>query len=122
MRSGTQWGRRFAAVVGLLWVLGPAGVRAGQDVTVTNFGEMEPVVFDHTSHAESHGCDTCHHPKSSGGAHRCGSCHRAQDTKAGMKFEDAAHKEGVGRCWGCHLKKGARKALECEQCHRGTSE
>lgn len=92
--------------------------QAKQLLTVTNFGEMEPVVFDHTAHAESFGCETCHHAKRSGGAHRCGTCHTGKAVRKIPTFEDAAHKEGLGKCWGCHLKEGARKKLECEDCHR----
>jgi hypothetical protein len=111
----------LALAIAGAFALAPCTVEAQgeQEVTVTNFGEIEPVVFNHTAHAEAHGCEACHHPKRATGAHRCGSCHLAQDTKTTMKFEDAAHKEGVGRCWACHLKKGARKKLECEDCHRG---
>ena len=112
-------GFTLAIALALGLALGEKDARAEQDVTVTNFGEMDPVVFDHTTHAETHGCEACHHVKRSGGAHRCGTCHLEQETKAGIKLEDAAHKEGVGKCWGCHLKKEARKKLDCEDCHRG---
>jgi len=91
--------------------------QAKQPLKVTNFGDMDPVVFDHTTHAESFSCETCHHAKRSGGSHRCGSCHEGEASAVAMTFEDAAHKEGVGKCWGCHFKNGAQKKLECEQCH-----
>lgn len=107
----------IAAGLGLPLCAGDAGAK--QDLTVTGFGSMDPVVFDHTTHADAHGCEACHHAKQSGGAHRCGTCHLANDTKGGMKFEDAAHKEGVGKCWGCHLSPEARRKLDCEDCHKG---
>jgi len=91
---------------------------AVQEIKVTNYGEMEPVIFNHTRHAEDLGCDTCHHAKGTEGAHRCGACHRGEDGKT-LRFEEAAHKDKVGRCWPCHLAPKARKPLECEDCHRG---
>jgi len=102
--------------LGLACAAGTAG--AVQEITVTNYGEMEPVIFNHTRHAEDLGCDTCHHAKGTEGAHRCGACHRGEDGKT-LRFEEAAHKDGVGRCWPCHLAPKARKPLECEDCHRG---
>jgi len=102
-----------------LWALGLVGAAgAVQEITVTNYGEMEPVIFNHTRHATDLGCETCHHAQRTEGAHRCGACHLG-DAGKNLKFEDAAHKEKVGRCWACHLAPKARKSLECEGCHRG---
>ncbi|MBE0617540.1 MAG: hypothetical protein IH608_06400 [Proteobacteria bacterium] len=91
---------------------------AGQRITVTSYGEMDPVVFDHTGHAEDLGCETCHHAKGSECAHRCGGCHRAEDGSGSLRLEEAAHKDGVGKCWGCHRGPKARKMLDCDDCHR----
>ncbi len=114
---------RSGFVLALLVVAGALACVAvaadGQRITVTSYGEMDPVVFDHTRHAEDLGCETCHHPKGSGGAHRCGGCHRAKDGKGSLRLEEAAHKPGAGKCWGCHLGPKARKKLDCEGCHRG---
>ncbi len=98
---------------------GTGATLAGQKLRPTNYGEMEPVVFDHTKHAEDVGCPGCHHPERSEGSHRCGGCHLAEERSGYLSLEDAAHKEGVGKCWSCHLKERARHALECEDCHRG---
>lgn len=101
-----------------LWLALAGTALAKQPLKVTNFGDNDPVVFDHTTHAESFGCEACHHPKRSGGSHRCGTCHVAEGSKQVLSMEDAAHKEGVGKCWSCHLKNGAQKKFECEDCHR----
>lgn len=115
--------RRSRFVLALLVLAGALACVAfaadGQRITVTSYGGMDPVVFDHTRHAEDLGCETCHHPKGSGGAHRCGGCHRAKDGKGSLRLEEAAHKPGAGKCWGCHLGPKARKKLDCEGCHRG---
>lgn len=92
---------------------------AGRRIAVTNHGEMDPVVFDHTRHAEEMACDTCHHPSATEGAHRCGACHGPQAAEGAMSLEEAAHKEGVGKCWRCHQGPKARKRLACEGCHTG---
>ena len=117
MRVRKTW---FAVclLMGIGGVAWGALAAAGQRITVTNYGEMDPVVFDHTRHAEEHGCDTCHHAKGSEGAHRCGGCHRAEGGKGSLRLEEAAHKEGVGKCWGCHRGPSARKKLDCDDCHR----
>jgi len=107
----------LAAIAAMLFVAIQSG--AGDRIAVTNFGEMERVIFDHDWHADELGCETCHHPRELGRSHRCGRCHQAEAEGPVIKLEDAAHKEGVGRCWKCHLAKGARKSLECEDCHRG---
>ena len=118
MRRLTQRSLRRAACAGLFALVAAALAGAAQEITVTNYGEMEPVIFNHTRHATDLGCDTCHHAQYTEGAHRCGACHVGEDGKT-LRFEEAAHKEKVGRCWGCHLAPKARKPMECEGCHRG---
>jgi hypothetical protein len=89
----------------------------GERITVTNYGDMDPVSFNHTNHAGQFDCTTCHHPRDTQGAHRCGACHRANERGRAMKIEDAAHKEKVGKCWGCHLSPTARRPFDCDDCH-----
>ena len=90
---------------------------AGEKLTPTNYGEMEPVVFNHTQHADRVGCENCHHNPNA--EHRCGYCHKAEERDGVPALEDAAHREGVGKCWGCHLKEKVTRPLECEDCHSG---
>ncbi|GAB6062032.1 cytochrome c3 family protein [Deferrisoma palaeochoriense] len=111
--------RRVAPFVILVVALvGPA---AAQRIQVTNYGEMEPVLFPHSEHAERFHCDTCHHPERSEGSHRCGACHRATPEGGTPSMEQAAHGEGdvTGKCRPCHFGPKAKKALECEDCHSG---
>lgn len=118
-------GKLWRVVRGVPWavfwagMLGLAEVAWGQEIQVTNYGEMPPVILHHGKHADSFTCETCHHPERSGGAHRCGYCHRDEARGKVATLHDAAHKEGVGKCWACHFKQGARKKLDCDSCHRG---
>ena len=96
-------------------LLASAAAFAGQNLTPTNYGGMEPVVFNHTAHAGRADCSSCHHNQSM--EHRCGYCHRAETLEGVPSMEDAAHREGVGKCWVCHLKEKAPRALDCEDCH-----
>ena len=98
-------------------LLASTAVFAGSDLTPTNYGEMEPVVFNHTEHAERVGCPNCHH--NPGAEHRCGYCHGPKARNGVPSLEQAAHRKGAGKCWTCHLKKGATRPLKCEACHRG---
>ena len=104
------------------WMLagGPVLVLAsdGERVTVTDFGDMEPVTFQHSRHAEDYDCVICHHPNASGGGHRCGACHASEGNGPVVSLEQAAHGERIGRCWGCHLSQKARKKFECDNCHK----
>jgi hypothetical protein len=107
-------GRALILVTALL---ASAAAFAGQDLTPTNFGKMEPVVFDHTAHAERRDCDDCHHNK--GNEHRCGYCHKVEEQNGVPSLQDAAHREGQGKCWACHLKEDVKQPLDCEDCHSG---
>jgi hypothetical protein len=121
MRCGaTTWIALLAAAALAGVSAAGAGGASGRRITVTSFGEMAPVVFDHTRHAQDLGCDTCHHPKGTReGAHRCGACHGPKAEGKAIRFEDAAHKENVGKCWACHLGPKAKKKLDCDDCHSG---
>lgn len=119
-RFGVLLGIAWGACVGFSGLDRAWGAADGESITVTNFGDMEPVTFPHTRHTESVDCADCHHPSASGGGHRCGSCHASEGAGGAVSLEQAAHAEKVGKCWGCHLAKQARKKLECENCHRET--
>jgi len=108
--------RRSVVLLATMLLVSTA-VFAGSNLTPTNYGEMEPVQFNHTEHAERVGCPNCHH--SSGAEHRCGYCHRPKARNGAPALEQAAHREGAGKCWACHLKEKAIHPLECEACHRG---
>lgn len=90
---------------------------AASELTPTNYGDMEPVVFNHTDHAGRIDCSRCHHNSTM--EHRCGYCHKDQERDGVPSLEDAAHGEETGKCWGCHRKEKARHALDCEDCHSG---
>ncbi|HSH69567.1 MAG TPA: cytochrome c3 family protein [Deferrisomatales bacterium] len=108
--------KRTGLLLGTVLVASTAAF-AGQNLTPTNYGEMEPVVFNHTAHAGRADCSSCHHTKSQ--EHRCGYCHKAEATGDVPSLEDAAHREGAGKCWACHLKEKAKRVLDCEDCHSG---
>jgi hypothetical protein len=109
------------AAICVLAAVGALGAVPGAHyLVVSNFGDMDAVIFNHTRHAEENDCAVCHHPNRSEGAHRCAACHLDEPNGPVMKIEDAAHREGVGKCWACHFSKRAQKKLDCDDCHRGS--
>ena len=86
---------------------------------VTNYGEKEPVLFDHATHlGQDLPCERCHH-NASNNEFKCGDCHKKEAGEA-PKMKHAAHKDKVGKCWSCHHdKKEATHPMKCKDCHKG---